>query len=49
MEMRFWKPFPRPDLFEIVTSQVDLVLLSLSLINVSYDVNLVSPLTGARS
>ena len=28
MEMRFWKPFPRPDLFEIVTSQVDLVLLN---------------------
>ena len=25
MEMRFWKPFPRPDLFEIVTSQVDLL------------------------
>lgn len=25
MEMRFWKPFPRPDLFEIVTSQVVLL------------------------
>ena len=27
MEMRFWKPFPRPDLVKIVSAQVDLLHL----------------------